>query len=223
MKYLFGKIKNGFTLIELLVVIALIAILASILVPAVTNALDQGKMTTVMNNGKNIYLSIYARNLENPLDQSPAWPTREITSPANQENIKNGEFNNSTEYFKWVIDAQIMNVDYSFFAAPEMPAENSTNSTLFGSDNNAWAVTVGVGQPSFKDGGPALFTKNIKQTGGIPLGSVNDPPALDPDELPFGDKGGVVVLQGGSALILKQDTLTNRFNRVDAANDVLYP
>ena len=42
--------RQAFTLIELLVVIALIAILAEILVPAVTNALETAKVTHGSNN-----------------------------------------------------------------------------------------------------------------------------------------------------------------------------
>ena len=53
-------LRKGFTLIEMLVVIAIIALLASILVPAVTGALEKANRMKVMSNGKGIYSSIFA-------------------------------------------------------------------------------------------------------------------------------------------------------------------
>jgi len=52
--------EQGFTLIELLVVIAVIAILAAILVPAVTKVITDAKWTEMKSNGKNLYTSVYA-------------------------------------------------------------------------------------------------------------------------------------------------------------------
>lgn len=66
------KSESAFTLLELLIVIALIAILAALLLPALSGAKDQAAKTTDLNNFRQLMVSMHVYASENG-DELP-WP-----------------------------------------------------------------------------------------------------------------------------------------------------
>ena len=60
----FSPSLRAFTLIELLVVISIIAILASLAIPAVTGALTRGQMTQTLNNARQLHLATQTMSID---------------------------------------------------------------------------------------------------------------------------------------------------------------
>ena len=67
------KKRNGFTLIELLVVVAIIAILAAMLLPALTKAREKGRQAVCISNLKQFGIAFFMYTQDNGEYFPPAY------------------------------------------------------------------------------------------------------------------------------------------------------
>ena len=224
------NLRKAFTLIELLVVIAIIAILASILIPVVTSALDDAKIANMRDTGVGIYKSIFAADADDPVfgGNTVVWPGSRDTN----------SWQNSNDYFVHLLREDFIESDFSLFSGPGLLKIKDTNAVEFVKDANAWGVTLDVANKNASI--PFLFSRNVDATGDLlPKASSKEPllslitpeDALPPEAgriLKFHEKAVVVISKGGSGLIIKKKNLTagdtiKNFNPTDRDLPILLP
>ena len=160
--------KNAFTLIELLVVIAIIGILSALLFPAITGAVLSAKVTKASSNGGQIWKAIYAKNLENePNNFPPVWPVTDATDvvdymPKVGGNVVFKDNMNSTEYLSWLVGADILPVNYGFFALP--PQTGAKDKAAFDGNGDACGWSMVMDGADQESSSPFLITRNMNIT-----------------------------------------------------------
>lgn len=195
------KRTSGFTLIELLVVISIIAILASLALPAITGAMVRGQMTQTLSNCKQLHLATQQMALDATTtgDTNLGWPG-DLTGQSWASwatNLVGGQYM-TTNDFKKMIGAPGVIPTSDNPATPGKSAilvyqvaENSDGGTTFLSTANFTNTTTG---------------------GTAPL----------PTAKPFANKGFIVFRKAGDGTILQaRQTGSTYTNIIGPATNVV--
>lgn len=176
---------RGFTLIELLVVISIIAILASLAVPAVSNALVRGQLTQTLNNARQLHMATQIMSTDtSTAGDGWSWTT------------SNGVAQQSLNAFaQALVDGRYLTAQdlRKIFTAPGVTVPQVTGTNLTVSANN---VAFKIMQTSDSTPSDQVFviTKNWNSLA----------TGLDANASPYGDKGFVLFRKGGDGGIFSR-------------------
>ena len=163
--------QSAFTLVELLVVISIIAILAGFAMPAMSRAMESADRTKVLNDGKQIALSMknYAADYQG---EFPFFtdPDRKTGEPQSANDIL------ATLVPNYIANEQIFTIKKSGYCRPGADG-NITQGRILERGENGWAYVRGLNDtsngrwpllaPGFKNGGITYITNDESAPGGL--------------------------------------------------------
>ena len=221
-------LSAGFTLIELLVVIAIIGILAGIMFPTITEALENANSTKLTSAGGNIAKGIFQENTQREANNDgEIWPGAEYDiydeTGKKAKEVTSTTYTTSSDYFDDLITYSVVSsLQLGFFAGGGVPQPRGDDKLADGNGKyNVWSC-IAVQGGNVSGDPPFIFTRNLKpnKTG------LADNKLIDSDERwpaanevwktdfakPFGTSRCIIVTRGGSASqIRSKDMAPSKF------------
>ena len=170
----------------------------------VRNVLREGQVSVYQSNGRNILVSIFAR--EGSLMEIVNNPIRFPQSSGEYS------FKSSTEYFKAICGDGKKSLEYKHFAGPGVLPCLDNN---FSSENNAWSVVADI-RDDMPPNTPFLISKNVQ------INSLDDKPVITHPEM-LGNNLGVIVFIGAGSKAMELDALEDFLSELSLTNKVLRP
>jgi prepilin-type N-terminal cleavage/methylation domain-containing protein len=211
---MFQKSSSAFTLIELLIVITIIAVLASIALPAYTGVKERGDQTKDLSNAKQISLALR----QFAIDNNGAYPSK-APSADYSTGTALATGGNSNDAFWWLFpnylqSEQIFAVNGSAYT-PSSPdnkldaAGAATRVDSLKAGENTFAYVAGLTDTStptfpliadgFANGNVGTYATNKAQKGGV-----------------WSGKKAIVVFCDSSGQILPTSATTHQLQRTDS-------
>lgn len=135
-----SRTNNGFTLIELLVVIGIIALLASIALPAFQGVQVKAQQTKALNNAKQIGFACHTYGVDNN-GQYPSYPV------TNGSSNTQSQVTNSNDAFNALIPNYLNTIQCFYqagsFETPGSRAPTDPDFTQAGANSNTSALPTG--------------------------------------------------------------------------------
>jgi len=175
------KRSSAFTLIELLVVISIIAILASLALPAITGALARGQMTQTLSNMKQLHLASQQMALDATTtgDTNLGWPGDTGGSWAGwATNMVGGNYMTTNDFKKMISAPGVIPTSDD----PGSPGKSAV--VVYSVSENSEGATVFLSSANFT---------NSASGGTKPAATAK----------PYGDKGFIVFRKAGDGNVLQ--------------------
>ena len=214
------KANAAFTLIELLVVITIIAVLASIALPAYNGVKERGDQTKDLSNAKQIALALR----QFAIDNNGVYPNKAPGGAGDYNSAPSVVPTTSNDAFWWLFPSYLQTEQ--IFAVPGSaytpgnpdnvtdPAGSSTRTNTLKQGENAYAYVTGLTDTSNS-------TFPIIADGFVPASTPSNP-VYDPSK---SNKGGVwaakkavVVLCDSSGQLMKVDITNKWVTRTNSSN-----